>query len=75
MSDRHPCRAVGLNRDSDRNAPVASAQTEALKPKIAEIARARRRFGDGRVHDLLRVEFPGVDHKRVGHSALIRNAH
>ena len=33
--------------------------------KIIEIAHARRRFGYRRVHDLLRPEFPGVNHKRV----------
>lgn len=62
MSERHACRLVGLSRDSYRNAPVASAQTQALKTKIAH---ARRRFGYRRVHDLLRVDFPGVNHKRV----------
>ena len=56
---------MGLSRDSYRNAPEASAQTEALKSKIVEIAYARRRFGYRRVHDLLRLEFPGVNHKRV----------
>ena len=65
MSARHTCRLVGLNRDSYRNAPVASAQTEALKTKIVEIAHARRRFCYRRVHDLLRLDFPGVNRKRV----------
>jgi putative transposase len=36
-----------------------------LKTKIVEIAHARRRFGYGRVHDLLRCDSPGVNHKRV----------
>ncbi len=44
---------------------MPSAQTEALKTKIVEIAHVRRRFGYRRVHDLLRPEFPGVNHKRV----------
>jgi len=65
MSERHACRLVGLSRDSYRNAPVASEQTQALKTKIVEIAHARRRFGYRRVHDLLRPDFPGVNHKRV----------
>jgi hypothetical protein len=65
MSERHACRLVGLSRDSYRHAPVASAQTAALKIKIVEIAHARRRFGYRRVHDLLRPDFPGVNHKRV----------
>ncbi len=39
--------------------------TQALKDKIVEIAHVRRRFGYRRVHDLLRNDFPGVNHKRV----------
>ena len=65
LSERRACRLVGLSRDSNRHPPVASAQTEALKTKIVEIAHARRRFGYRRVHDLLRLDFPGVNHKRV----------
>ena len=65
LSERRACRLVGLSRDSFRHAPVPSVQTEALKAKIVEIAHARRRFGYRRVHDLLRPEFPGVNHKRV----------
>jgi len=65
LSERRACRLVGLSRDSYRNPPVPSAQTEALKTKIVEIAHVRRRFGYRRVHDLLRTEFPGVNHKRV----------
>ncbi|CAM5796582.1 hypothetical protein RFUL19S_04359 [Rhizobacter fulvus] len=37
----------------------------ALKTKIVEIAHTRRRFGYRRVHDLLRPDFPGANHKRV----------
>ena len=65
MSERHACRLVGLSGDSYRHAQAASAQTAALKTKIVEIAHARRRFGSRRVHDLLRSDFPGVNHKRV----------
>ena len=39
--------------------------TRDLTGKIVEIAQARRRFGYRRIHDLLRPEFPGVNHKRV----------
>ncbi len=39
--------------------------TAALTGKIVEIAHARRRFGYRRIHDLLRPEFPGVNHKRA----------
>ena len=33
--------------------------------RIVDIAHVRRRFGYRRIHDLLRSEFPGVNHKRV----------
>lgn len=39
--------------------------TKDLSGKIVEIAHARRRFGYRRIHDLLRPDFPGVNHKRV----------
>lgn len=39
--------------------------TKDLSSQIVEIAHARRRFGYRRIHDLLRPEFPGVNHKRV----------
>lgn len=36
-----------------------------LSGQIVEIAHARRRFGYRRIHDLLRPDFPGGNHKRV----------
>jgi putative transposase len=36
-----------------------------LSERIVDIAHVRRRFGYRRIHDLLRPEFPGVNHKRV----------
>ena len=39
--------------------------TKDLTGKIVEIAHARRRFGYRRIHDMLRTEYPGVNHKRV----------
>ena len=56
---------MGLTRDAYRHPPAPSAQEAALSKKIVEIAHARRRFGYRRVHDLLRPEYPGVNHKRV----------
>jgi putative transposase len=38
---------------------------QALSARIIEIAHVRRRFGYRRIHDLLRLEFAGVNHKRV----------
>ena len=65
LSERRACRLVGLSRDSFRNPPLASEQTQALRCRIVDIAHQRRRFGYRRVHDLLRRDFPGVNHKRV----------
>ena len=39
--------------------------TQDLTGKIVEIAHARRRFGYRRIHDMLRSQFPGVNHKRI----------
>jgi putative transposase len=36
-----------------------------LHEVIVEIAHVRRRLGYRRIHDLLRPQFPGVNHKRV----------
>lgn len=36
-----------------------------LSGKIIEIAHVRRSFGYRRIHDLLRPEHPGINHKRV----------
>ncbi len=65
LSERRACSLVGLSRDSYRHPPEADQATKDLRDKIVEIAQARRRFGYRRVHDLLRPEFPGVNHKRV----------
>jgi len=37
-SERRACRLVGLSRDSYRNPPVRSQQTEALSAAIIDIA-------------------------------------
>jgi len=65
LSERRACRLVGLSRDSYRNPPEADQMTKDLSGKIVEIAHARRRFGYRRIHDLLRSQFPGVNHKRI----------
>jgi putative transposase len=56
---------VGLSRDSYRNPPQPDQLTRDLGERIVDIAHVRRRFGYRRIHDLLRSEFPGVNHKRV----------
>ncbi|WP_425591647.1 IS3 family transposase [Hydrogenophaga aromaticivorans] len=65
LSERRACRLVGLSRDSYRHPPQADQATVELHEKIVEIAHVRRRFGYRRIHDLLRPQFPGVNHKRV----------
>lgn len=65
LSERRACRLVGLSRDCYRNPPLEDERTQLLSAKIVEIAQVRRRFGYRRIHDLLRPDFPGVNHKRV----------
>lgn len=65
LSERRACRLVGLSRDSYRHPPVVAPMNQILSGKIVEIAHARRRFGYRRIHDLLRPEHPGINHKRV----------
>ena len=56
---------MGLSRDSYRNPPVPDQQSATLSAAIIDIAQVRRRFGYRRIHDLLRPEFPNVNHKRM----------
>ena len=65
LSERRACRLVGLSRDSYRHPPPVSEQNAALSAAIIDIAQVRRRFGYRRIHDLLRPQFPEVNHKRV----------
>ena len=65
LSERRACSLVGLSRDSYRNPPQPDQLTRDLGECIVDIAHVRRRFGYTRIHDLLRQEFPGVNHKRV----------
>lgn len=65
LSERRACSLVGLSRDSYRNPPQPDQFTRDLGERIVDIAHVRRRFGYRRIHDLLRSEFPGVNHKRV----------
>jgi putative transposase len=65
MSERRACRLAGLSRDAFRHPPIPSVETQTLSTRIVELAQVRRRFGYRRLHDLLRPEFPAVNHKRV----------
>ena len=65
LSERHACQLVGLSRDSYRHPPAISPENAVLSAAIIDTAQARRRFGYRRIHDLLRPEFPNVNHKRI----------
>lgn len=39
--------------------------TQVLSARIVELAQIRRRFGYHGLHDLLRPEFPNVNHRKV----------
>lgn len=65
LSERRACRLAGLSRDAFRHPPGVIAATAALSARLVALAHARRRFGYRRLHDLLRREFPNVNHKRV----------
>ena len=65
MSERRACRLVGLSRDAWRHPPQPDAHTVRLGERIHAVAMERRRFGYRRVHDMLRTELPGTNHKKV----------
>jgi len=66
MSERRACRLAGLSRDAFRHPPEQAPATQALSARIIELAQVRRRrFGYRRLHDLLRLEYPAVNHKKV----------
>jgi len=65
LSERRTCRLAGLSRDSFRHPPEPAAATQALSARIIELAQVRRRFGYRRLHDLLRPEFPDVNHMKI----------
>ena len=65
LSERRACRLVGFSRDAWRHPPQPDAHTVRLGERIHAIAMERRRFGYRRVHDMLRIELPGTNHKKV----------
>ena len=65
VSERRACRLAGLSRDAFRHPPEQAPATQALLARIIELAQVRRRFGYRRLHDLLRPEYPAVNHKKV----------
>jgi putative transposase len=65
LSERHACALVGLSRDTYRNIPQPSTLNAELLGKIIETAHTRRRWGYRMIHDLLRPQYPNINHKRV----------
>lgn len=65
ISERRACRLAGLSRDAWRHPPQPDARTVRLGERIHAVAMERRRFGYRRVHDMLRREFRGTNHKKV----------
>ena len=65
LSERRACTLVGLSRDAYRNPAPVSALNTRLSAQIIEIAHTRRRAGYRMIHDLLRPDNPGINHKRI----------
>jgi len=65
MSERHACALVGLSRDTYRHVGQTSALNVELREQIVQTAYARRRWGYRMIHDVLRPQYPGINHKRV----------
>ena len=65
MSERHACRLVGLSRDSYRHEAQTSSFNAQLREQIVQTAHQRRRWGYRMIHDVLRPQFPNINHKRV----------
>ena len=65
MSERHACALVGLSRDAYRHETQTSALNVELRNKIIETAHERRRWGYRMIHDVLRPQYPNINHKRV----------
>jgi putative transposase len=65
VSERRACRLAGLSRDAFRHEPAPTPATQALSARLVELAQTYRRFGYRRLHDLLRAQFPSVNHKKI----------
>ena len=65
LSERRACALVGLSRDTYRHVGQTSALNVELRDKIVDTAHARRRWGYRMIHDVLRAQYPEINHKRV----------
>jgi putative transposase len=65
ISERRACRVLGQPRATQRRAPRASSEEEALSRRIVELATRYGRYGYRRITALLRRESWRLNHKRV----------
>jgi len=65
LSERHACALVGLSRDTYRHVGQTSALNVELRDQIVQTAHTRRRWGYRMIHDVLRPQYPNINHKRV----------
>ena len=64
VSERRSCAALRFDRSSHRDKTIRDDQA-ALRQRIKDIAAVRVRYGDQRIHILLRREGWVINHKRV----------
>jgi len=64
MSERRACRVIGCCRMTMRY-EVVRRDDPALRERLKELAKARRRFGYRRLHVFLRREGHQINHKRL----------
>ena len=64
MSERRACRVIGTDRSSVRYAAMRPDDGD-LRGRLRDLAQERRRFGDRRLHVLLRRDGVAVNRKRV----------
>lgn len=64
MSERRACRLIGLARSTNRR-KLKGHGDEAVRARLAQLARERQRFGYRRLTVLLRREGRSVNHKKV----------
>ena len=65
MSERHACALVGLSRDTLRHEGTLSERNVELRQEFVAVAHRRRRWGYRMIHDMLRPQYPNINHKRV----------
>ena len=64
VSERRACGLIGIHRSTVRKQP-RGRDDDAVRQRLAELARERSRFGYRRLHALLRREGMVINHKRV----------